>query len=108
MSTAVTLVSKKSNDSGHLTGHHVLLQLGHDRIAAVTKEDGVPAANNDCAQSLDEYWICSKHYINTQKLYLRFADGSLDNTTPVDEKGSKPWQIVEISEIRETYHGDEN
>ena len=55
MSTAVTLVSKKSNDSGHLTGHHVLLQLGHDRIAAVTKEDGVPAANNDCAKSLDEY-----------------------------------------------------
>ena len=35
---------------GHLTGDHVLLQLGHNRIAAVTKEDRVPAnqtSNND-------------------------------------------------------------
>ena len=56
----------------------------------------------------DEYWICSKHYI-TQKLHLRFADGSLDNTTPVDEKtptAANRWKFN--IRIRETYHGDEN
>ena len=97
MSTAVTLVSKKSNDSGHLTGHHVLLQLGHDRIAAVTKEDGVPAANNDCAQMNIEYVASTTlHRSCTSGLQMGHW-----TTQHLSMKRLQPRQIVEnsISEL---------
>ena len=49
------------DDDGHLTLHHVLLQLWHHCIAAVTKEDRVPMSNNDFAHILNEHVFTTLH-----------------------------------------------
>ena len=101
---------QKIKYSGHLTGHHVLLQLGHDRIAAVAKENWVPAANNDCAQIWDEYII---EYVASTTLHRSCTSGLQTGHWTAQHLSIKRFQTLAkfenlISEIKETYHADEN